>query len=276
MKGFKMTQEITVVTEKILVPAYGQLKALKVILEQIMPKGKMSADRLIMMVIDQLKKNPKLNSCCPVSICGSVLTCAQFGLEPGLQGRAWLIPFDDWKTKKTNATFMLGYTGMIELCYRSDRIASVEAVCVYENEEFHIERGSTAHIKHIPKSSKSRGEIIGAYCIVTNKEGYKQFDFMDYEEIEHVRTEHASKKSEAWLNHWPEMAKKTVIKRLLKLIPSSTELQEALYADDQCSIMGNTYTIDLAKSKGIIIDEDTQNVVDIKSQSDKLVDKLGG
>jgi len=50
-----------------------------------------------------------------------------------------------------------------------------------------------------------------------------QFDFMSRQQIEAVRQKAPSKYSPAWNEHWNEMAKKTVLRRVMKLVPLSTE-----------------------------------------------------
>ncbi len=222
----------------------------------------MCSDRLITLAIAELRKNPKLGECTPKSICGTVMSCAQLGLEPGIAGMVYFIP------RGSEATITLGYKGMIELSYRSERITSIEAACVYENDEFKMKRGTSPSIEHTP-SITERGKMIGVYAVVTMKDGYKQFDFMNIHDINLIRNRSKSGSYGPWATDMEQMAQKTVIRRLLKIIPSSISLNNAIGLDEQAE-RGEQ------KMDNVVEGMVCENVVDIKSQSDNLVDKLGG
>jgi recombination protein RecT len=60
---------------------------------------------------------------------------------------------------------------------------------------------------------------------------------MTVEEIEKIRNEHSmaykyDKSGSIWVKHYEQMAIKTVIKRLTKLLPISVETQEAIAHDE--------------------------------------------
>jgi recombination protein RecT len=69
------------------------------------------------------------------------------------------------------------------------------------------------------------------------KDGGKQRAIMTVAEIERVRAVSRAKNGPAWSQWWDEMAKKTVIRRLSKYLPSSTDKDEefhrAVQADDE-------------------------------------------
>lgn len=52
-------------------------------------------------------------------------------------------------------------------------------------------------------------------------------------DIESIRNLSRSGASSPWKNHWPEMAKKTVVRRICKRLPSSTDLDSVLLADNE-------------------------------------------
>ena len=59
-----------------------------------MPKG-VEAAQLVRDALTAVRTNPKLAECEPNSVLGSLMTCAQLGLRPGVLGHAWLLPFWD-------------------------------------------------------------------------------------------------------------------------------------------------------------------------------------
>lgn len=252
--------------KKVEVPALGDLMRMKPYLEQILP-NEMSADRLIMSTVAELKSNTTLNACDPKSICGGILRIAQMGLEVGsMLGKVWLIP------KAGEATIMLGYRGMLDLIRRSPDVFSIKSACVYENDLFEFEDGSTPYVKHKRKWS-DRGELIGVFSILIMKNGYFQFEMMSVEEVDAIRKISPGKNSPAWANYYPEMAKKTVIRRLFKTAPSSIEITMALELDEKAEY-GDQNLKSALKEFGI--EQEDSNVIDIQSQSDKLADKLAG
>jgi len=169
-------------------------------------------------------------------------------------------------------TASLGYKGMIELSYRTDRIGSVEACCVYKNDKFSIKRGLSPDIQHEPDiiSIKKPEDFVGSYAVVTMKDGRKQFDFMNSAEIHDIRL-NKSKTGHygPWVTDFDQMAQKTVIRRLLKIVPSSVAMQAAISMDEAME-RGDQSMHNIVE--GVVC----ENVVDIKSQSDKLAEKLGG
>ena len=48
---------------------------------------------------------------------------------------------------------MIGYKGLIDLCYRSGEVSTVQAHTVYENDTFEYELGLDNKLRHVPASS---------------------------------------------------------------------------------------------------------------------------
>ena len=82
------------------------------------------------------------------------MQAVQLGLEPGLLGHCYILPY------KREATFIIGYKGMIDLARRSGHIQSIYAHAVHENDEFEYELGLHPKLEHKP-SHGDRGAFIG-------------------------------------------------------------------------------------------------------------------
>ena len=65
-------------------------------------------------------------------------------MEPGLLGHCYILPY------KREATFIIGYKGMIDLARRSGHIQSIYAHAVHENDEFEYELGLHPKLEHKP------------------------------------------------------------------------------------------------------------------------------
>lgn len=202
-------------------------KSMNLMLKEVLPKI-ITPERMARVCLTNFRLNPKLFECSKESIVGAVLQSAQLGLEP-LLGRAYLIPYGN------ECQFQLGYKGMIELFYRNPEAKSLEARIVYENDYFKYEFGTESFLKHIP-TDKDRGKVKGYYAVAKLKTGAYGFEYMTIQEAE----VHAKKYSQAYRKGYTspyqtepdQMFLKTVIKKALKYMPMTVELQKALDADE--------------------------------------------
>ncbi|WP_176686069.1 recombinase RecT, partial [Escherichia coli] len=69
-----------------------------------------------------------------------------------------------------------------------------------------------------------RGDIVGVYCTVKTPAGDYLTEEMSLAEIEAVRKTSKAAFSDKgpWVNHWNEMARKTVVKRASKYWPKAS------------------------------------------------------
>ena len=200
-----------------------------------MPKS-MTPERLTRIVMTECRKTPALLNCSPESFYGAVLQCAALGLEPGSAlGHCYLLPFGNGKAKdgRPNAQLLIGYRGMIDLARRSGQIISLQAWTVHEFDTFEYQLGLDPNIRHIPCSTADRGKVTHVYAVAKLKGGGVQFEVMSRAEIEAVRQTSKAGGSGPWANHWDEMAKKTVIRRLFKYLPVSIEIARAVEVDEK-------------------------------------------
>jgi recombination protein RecT len=205
----------------------------------------MSAERLVRIALTTLRMNPELYKCTPESFLAALFQSAQLGLEPNIEGQAYILPFNnrrkignEWKTFK-EAQFQIGYKGYAELFYRHEKAMGLDMQKVGTNDTFEYMLGTEAYIKHKPASE--RGEITGFYAVATLANGAKLFKYMSKSEC----MEHAQQYSKTWdkkvgqflsFSPWatnPDaMCMKTVLMQLMKLLPKSIEIQRALAMDE--------------------------------------------
>lgn len=197
-------------------------------IEKALPRH-MDADRLARIALTTIRTTPKLLECSVPSLLGAVMQAAQLGLEPGLLGHCYIVPYGK------EATFIIGYKGMIDLARRSGQIVNIYAHAVYEKDEFDYELGLQPKLSHKPKMEGDRGQFIGAYAVAHFKDGGYQFEFMPKSEIEKRRARSAAAKSSysPWTTDYEEMAKKTVIRHMWKYLPISVEIQTAVAEKDE-------------------------------------------
>jgi recombination protein RecT len=200
------------------------LKKMEPEIARVMPKH-MDVDRLLRIALTTIRTNPQLLECTIPSLLGAVMQAAQLGLEPGLLGQCYIIPYG------REATFIIGYKGMIDLARRSGNIKSIYAHEVYSNDEFEYEYGLHPSLTHRPVMNE-RGEFIGVYAVAHFMDGGYQFEFMSKEEIDRRRMRSRSYNSGPWVTDSEEMAKKTVIRHMFKYLPLSVEIMRSAAQDE--------------------------------------------
>lgn len=189
-------------------------------------------ERFTRMALTAVSTNPKLEECTPKSFMGALMNAAQLGLEPNTPlGQAYIIPYKNKGTME--AQFQLGYKGLIDLAYRSGEFTNIYAREVYQNDEFHVEYGLEPVLKHVPADGE-RGSIIAYYAVFKLGNGGFGFEVMTTKEVQ----DHAKKYSKAyssdyspWKTNFDEMAKKTVIKKVMKYAPIKTEFVRQMTED---------------------------------------------
>ena len=157
------------------------------------------------------------------------MSAAQLGLEPNTAlGQSYLIPYGN------SVQFQIGYKGLIDLAYRSGEVELVQAHIVYENDTFECEYGLEPKLVHKP-ADKDRGEPIKVYAMFKTKSGGYGFEVMSMDDVRR----HAEKYSQAyktgfspWKSNFEEMAKKTVLKKVLKYAPLKSDFVRGVVQDE--------------------------------------------
>jgi len=222
----KAKNELTPAEQKQL-RVVSRINSMKSMMTEALPKY-ITADRMARVCLTNFRLNPKLFECSESSIIGAVLQSAQLGLEPIL-GYSYLIPYGN------ECQFQIGYKGLIQLFYRSENSLSLEARVVYENDKFEYEFGLDSKLVHIP-AEKDRGKAKGYYAVAKLKNGVNSFEYMSLSDVEKHSERYSQAVKKGWTSPWKtdfdQMALKTVIKRVLKYMPLSVELQKALDSDE--------------------------------------------
>lgn len=189
-------------------------------------------ERFTRIVLTALSSNPKLQACTPMSFMGAMMQAAQLGVEPNTPlGQAYLIPYGGV------CQFQLGYKGLIDLAYRSGEVSSIQAHEVHENDTFEYEYGLEPKLRHV-SAQTDRGPVTFYYAVLKLKNGGVGFEVMSRDDVETF----ARKKSKAynngpWKTDFDEMAKKTVLKKVLKYAPLKTEFARAVASDESVKTM---------------------------------------
>lgn len=205
------------------------IKKLTPEIARALPKG-MDADRIARLVLTEIRKNPALAECTQQSFAGALLTASALGLEPGVAGECYLVPYKDRRRSVTECQLIVGYAGLVKLFWQSPHSAKVESEWVGANDHFEYVKGLNSDLKHVPAQG-DRGEPVAYYAVVTLTNGQQIWDVFTPGEIAKLRRGKVGSSGDIPdPQHW--MERKTALKQVLKLAPKSTRLHLAEKVDE--------------------------------------------
>jgi recombination protein RecT len=195
---------------------------LKPEIQRALPKG-MDADRIARLALTAIRKDRNLAQCSPESFAGALLTSAALGLEPNLNGEAYLVAY------KGECTLIVGYMGYAKLFFQHPLARHLDAQAVHAQDDFDYAYGLDPYLRHKPARG-DRGPITDYYAVAALSTGAKLFVVLSVDEVKALRGP-VRAGSIADPQHW--MERKTALRQLLKLLPKSTTLQRAMDADEK-------------------------------------------
>ena len=199
------------------------------------PHNHSEAANCLAVIRDILNDSKQAQSLARISI-DSIVTTLIKGAYLGLDfynGECYAIPYG------TQMTFQTDYKGEIKLCkrYSKNEIRDIFAKVVHKGDEFYEEVDSGDQKIVFRPQPFSNSEIIGVFAIVKYKDGSMMYETMSKEEVDKVRNNYSkAKNSQAWLNSYGEMAKKTCLRRLLKYIDLNFDNIEAMQAFQESGV----------------------------------------
>jgi recombination protein RecT len=174
-----------------------------------------------------IRQNPSLATLDRQSLLAAFHKCAADGLIP--DGReAAIVPFGQ------TATYMPMIQGVCKKARNSGEIKTINAQIVYKNDAYeHWIDETGEHFKHKPARG-DRGEPLCVYAFCQTKDEGVFFEEMTMEDIASIE-KMSKQKNGPWSGPFrTEMMRKSAIRRLLKYrVPSSTDLDDLIRADDE-------------------------------------------
>ena len=205
-----------------------------------------NAGNFLASMLDLYEGETALQNCDPQKVAMECLKAASLNLPlvKGL-GFAYVVPYG------STPTFIVGYRGMIQLAQRSGQYRFLNADAVYEGEAVRVNR-LTGQMEISGTKASDRAIGYFAYFQLTN--GFEKYLYMTVEEV----NAYAKKYSKAynsgpWKTEFDAMAKKTVLRRILKYGPMSTDMQNVETYEVQAARAQAQAEID-AYANGRVID----------------------
>ena len=177
-----------------------------------------------------LSTNPDLFDADRQSVINALSSCAKDGLIPDGREAALVV----YKTKLPNgqrvrrAQYLPMIDGVMKRVRQSGEVSIIATRVLYKNDKFRVwmdENGE--HIFYEP-NMLDRGEMIGAFAYAKMRTGELQFEVMNIEDIEKVRTASRNSDSGPWVNWYESMSRKSVMHRLGRRLPNNSEIMEML------------------------------------------------
>lgn len=253
---------------------HSELQKMRSQMEAALPRH-MTPDRMARIALTQLRTNPKLMACTRESFFASLMAASQLGLEPGVNGQCYLIPY------KVTCTLIPGWRGYMDLVNRTER-ATASTQAVYDGDEFDYSLGTKMEIHH--KRGKWAGveaalKFVYAVGHIKGMESFPQIDVWDIDKIWAHRDNNNKcfNKNDHYSFKHPEMyARKIPLLQVIKYLPTSIELNNASALDITGSEGRQSLTIDMAlKGELETGGESDQEVIQPDEEVDKLFEQLG-
>lgn len=214
-------------------PAPNPLVALRTKVERMAPEWKAALPAHIpvakfqRVVLTSINNNPDLVGADPRSLFNACTRAAQDGLLPDGHEAALVI-------YGGKAQYLPMLHGLMKLAWNSGEIKSIDALCVRAADRFEYwidEDG--AHLKHYPDPDGEDTPLVRVYAIAITKDGGRYIEVMSKAAVEKIRGVSRAKNSGPWVTWFDRMALKTVMRRLLKRLPRSTDLDDVLRREDE-------------------------------------------
>ena len=211
----------------------------------------MEPEKYIKSAIFAILDNAQLKKCNPLSLVSAIVKAAVSGLDfYPMKGHAYLVPYWSKKLEGYYAQFQPGYRGLMYLLAQSSRVEKIEVRPVYNNEKIDVTYGLQPNLEHKPvQLGEEPGEFIGAYAIVFFRgEVSPQFILMPKKDIDKIRARSKSVNKDGeligpWKTDYVEMACKTVLRKLCKLVPIIRKDEEEIFerVDSAIQLDNETY-----------------------------------
>lgn len=205
----------------------------------------LTPERMLRLATTSINGSPKLRQCAPESVIAAVVTASQLGLEIGVGGQAFLVPYK--VDGQYRAQLIPGWQGLIDLVARAGK-ATAWTGAVYQGDAFDFELGSAPYLRHKPLGARNPDALQFVYAIGQVKGAeHPIIECWPIEQVWQHRDQFNRQGGDHYSFRHPEMyARKVVLLQVIKYLPRSVQLIEALdlsAADDGISALRGEFTV---------------------------------
>ncbi len=220
----------------------------------------MNADRMARLALTAFSSSRDMQACEFRTIASSLMTAGALGLEPGVNGAGYLIPY------KGTCTFVPGWKGLVDLVSRSGR-ATVWTGAVFEGDTFDYALGDRPFVRHQPGDETDPAKLTHVYAIGrVNGSDYPVIEVWSMRKVWKHRDALNKQGGKHYSYRHPEMyARKVPLLQVLKYMPSSIEVANAIAAAEAADM-----------GRGVIIDAGIVTVQDAPGDVDQDTGEIHG
>lgn len=149
-------------------------------------KDKNTANRFITSIVSAVSATPALAECDAKSIVSAALLGEGLKLSPSPQlGQYYLVPFKDKKNKTTNAQFVLGYKGYIQLAIRSGQYKKLNVLPIKKGELIRFDpMEEEIEVQLIEdEAERENADTMGYYAMFEYTNGFKKAMYWSKEKM---------------------------------------------------------------------------------------------
>lgn len=194
-------------------------------------------EKFVRVIMTAVQLNPKLAAPeARQSLLACAMKCAQDGLLP--DGRDAVIINGNSKNKATGqwevrAQYRPMIGGILKKIRQSGEVKSISVDSVRDGDRFrHYKDEMGEHFEH-ESLADDEASIIWVYAAVWTRDGGFYFRKMSRERVEKARQSSGDKDGTIWTKWWEDMAWKTVLRSLSKILPMSSEIETVIRRDDE-------------------------------------------
>lgn len=198
----------------------------------------MKADRMARLALTAFSSSSAMQRCSFQSIAASLMNAGALGLEPGVNGAGYLIPYGQ------SCTFVPGWKGLVDLVSRSGR-ATVWTGAVFEGDQFDYALGDRPFVMHRPGDEMDPNKLTHVYSVGrVNGSEYPVIEVWSMRKVWKHRDDLNKQGRQHYSFKHPEMyARKVPLLQVLKYMPCSVEVANAI-ALSEAAEMGRGAVID--------------------------------
>lgn len=190
-------------------------------------------EHFLRVALNALQRKPELLECDGRSLCGALMDCAQMGLEPRGAYGMHLVSFKNNRTGRRECQAIIDFRALRNKVIEAGSAKSIAVAVVYEGDEFYHELGDSPSLKHIPRFATSAdADLLYAYAIAWLPDGNRAYAVLTRDMIDKTKARSKARDSGPWVSDYAEMAKKTAVKRVCKMLFIPPALQDAIERDD--------------------------------------------
>lgn len=192
-------------------------------------------EKMMRTAMTAVRLNPDLVNCSPLSLLACVIQSSQLGLDFTM-GKAFLVPYFNSKKNVYEATFIPGWKGLVQLANNS-KIVETWTGAVYDGDYFEYELGARPNVVHRPNANPD-APMTHTYAIGWQRGAvYPIVEVWGVDKIRMHRDRYNKQGEKHYsYKHFEMYARKVVLLQILKYLPCSSELAQAIELNDAAEI----------------------------------------